>query len=75
MLRVVVEDNVAVGEYVVGLGVVLDVISPEPHIQIMQIHIPVGDVAVSLSSLLCRFDPHNAPSNGHLDLGLTSQRK
>jgi hypothetical protein len=22
---------------------------------------------------LCRFDPHNAPPNGQLDLGLTSQ--
>ncbi len=75
MLRVVVEDNVAVGEYVVSFGVVLDVISPKPHIQIMQIHVPVGDVSVALFSLLCRFDPYNAPPNGHLDLGLASQRE
>ena len=68
VLRVVVEDDVAVGEDIVCPRVVLDVIGPQPHIQIAHVYVAICDVAVALFPLLSSLKANNTPSYRHLDL-------
>jgi hypothetical protein len=68
VLGLVIEDDMAARDDVIGLRVVLNVIGPEPDIQVAHVYVTIRDVSISLFSLLSSFQAHYPSSYGNLNL-------